>query len=248
MNHIEIGAGDRPLVVFGHGWARSHRDFIPVAEAITPFARSILLDLPGFGETPRPAENWGSAEYADHVASFVAQKTKGQILWVGHSFGGRIGLRLGVRHPTLLKGMVLVSAAGLPAQRSLVTQYKARVRQMYFKFLRNRATDQSKIDALEARFGSPDYVASGEMGMRDIFLSAIREDQTSELPKIKCPTTLIYGAKDGETAPEIGVRLQAGIKDAKLIVCPEFDHISVLDRGRHQIALSVKEMINEVSS
>lgn len=243
MNHIEIGSGDVPTVVFGHGWGRSHRDFIPVAEAIAPYARSLLLDLPGFGETPRPPQNWGSADYADHVAAFVRQKTTGKIIWVGHSYGGRIGLRLGVRHPDLLSGMVLVAAAGVPMQKSLLTQVKSRIRQMQFKWLKSRAADQKEIDALEDRFGSPDYVQSRKTGMRDIFLAAIREDQSPDLHRITVPTTFIYGSNDTETPVETGRRMQALIAGAELVECPEFDHIGVLDRGRHQIALSVKEML-----
>ena len=52
MHSIEIGKGERPEIVFAHGWARSHHDFIPAAEALIAQHRSILIDLPGFGATP----------------------------------------------------------------------------------------------------------------------------------------------------------------------------------------------------
>lgn len=243
MNHIEIGTSDKPLVVFGHGWARTHKDFIPVAEAIAPYARSILLDFPGFGVSPKLAQDWGSADYADHVAKFVKDKTDEKIIWVGHSYGGRVGLRLGANHPDILAGLVLVAAAGVPRKRTFWAKQKASWRQKQFRFLRSRAASQSEKDVLEKRFGSVDYVMSQEIGMRDVFLNAVREDQTNDLHKIKASTDLIYGANDTETPVEIGQAIQSKINGSNLIVCPQFDHIGVLDRGRHQIALSIKEML-----
>ena len=248
MNHIEIGKCATPDVVFGHGWGRTHHDFIPVAEAIAPFARSILLDLPGFGETPRVADNWGSVEYADHIAQFIRQKTDSKIIWVGHSFGGRIGLRLAVRHADILRGMVLIASAGVPVHKSLRTRLYASARQMQFRFLKTRAADQQALEKLEQKFGSADYIESRRTGMRDVLLNVIREDQSVDLPQITTPTKIVYGAKDTETPVEIGQKLQGLIPGSKLIVCPEFDHIGVLDRGRHQIALVLKEMLQEMSA
>src|SRR6185437_340918 len=101
------------------------------------------------------------------------------VVWVGHSFGGRVGLRLGVHHPDVLRGLVLVSAAGIPLERPWWQRQRGKLRQ--------------------ARFRSADYVQSRALGLRDIFLQSIREDQSPDLPAIKTPTVLLYGANDTET-------------------------------------------------
>lgn len=242
MKYIQIGKGARPSVVFAHGWARTHRDFIPAAESLSGHASSILVDMPGFGETPRPETAWTTADYADHMAGFIREHCAGPVVYVGHSFGARVGMRLAVRHPELLSGLVLVAGAGLPTQRPALQRWKGKLRQMQFRMLRNRAKDDAEREALEARFGSADYVQSRKIGLRDIFLNAVREDQSPDLPRIKVPTVLLYGEKDTETTPELGRRIGALIPGSSFLCLPEFDHLDILHRGRHIIGLRVKEL------
>ena len=244
LNHIVIGTDGAPEVVFAHGWGRSHRDFIPTAEALAPVARSVLIDLPGFGASPRPEAAWDTAAYADALAEALrGGLASGPVVWVGHSFGGRIGLRLAVRHPDLLAGLVLVAAAGIPRAQPLAAQLRGRWRSWQFRRLKARATDDAALAALEARFGSADYVQSRRDGLRDIFLKTIAEDQSADLGRITVPTTLIYGGGDTETPPELGRRMARAIPGAEFVALEPCDHISVLDRGRHQIALAVKEKL-----
>ncbi len=248
MNFIEIGQGSKPSVVLAHGWARSHHDFIPAAEALSGTAKSLLLDLPGFGETPRPEQAWDTRQYADHLAGFLKKKKIGPVVFVGHSFGSRIGLRLAVHHPDLVKGLVVVAGAGIPRQRVFWARVRNDLRQRQFRFLRFVAgADEARRDTLEKRFGSPDYVASKKLGLRDIFLKTISEDQSSDLPLIGIRTELLYGARDTETPVEIGERMAALIPDARLTVLPDYDHFSILFRGHHIIALRVKTLLQETA-
>lgn len=248
MNHITIGNPAAACVVFAHGWARTHRDFIQVAESIEPIANSILIDLPGFGETPRPDKAWGSSEYADYCAEFIRQHDFSRVIWVGHSFGVRVGMQIAVRHPKLLRGLVLVAGAGIPAPKSAAGSWLRRVRQLRFKIAKRRAKHDAEIEALERTYGSADYIHSREIGLRDIFVKVIAEDQSNDATKITTPATLIYGERDTETPVGLGERLHELIPESTLIRCPEFGHIDILNRGRHQIALSIKEMLAEGSA
>ena len=105
------------------------------------------------------------------------------------------------------------------------------------------ASDDATLQALEQQYGSADYIQSRELGLRDIFVKTVNEDQTDTLAEIESPTTIIYGGKDHDTPVEVGEKLAAGIPQSQLIVCPHYDHISILDRGRHQIALCIKEQL-----
>lgn len=243
-NLVQIGDSSKPPVVFGHGWGRSYRDFIPVAEALAPVANSYLIDFPGFGDTPRPDETWGTEDYADHVLSFLkSEHGVTQFTWVGHSFGGRVGMRIAAKDHDTVEHLVLVASAGVPRTRTSWQKLKGRQRGMAFKFRKSMANGDEALLALEKQYGSADYIHSREIGMRDIFVKTVNEDQTATLPQIQAPTTLIYGGKDVDTPVEVGRKLASGIEQSSLIVCPHYDHISILDRGRHQIALAVKERL-----
>jgi pimeloyl-ACP methyl ester carboxylesterase len=244
MHSVLIGKGEKPEILFAHGWARSHHDFIPTAEALIARHRSILVDLPGFGATPRPEEPWDTRQYADFAAAFIREKIGAPVIWVGHSFGGRVGMRLGVHHPDVLKGLVLVAAAGIKIdRRSEWQKLRGRWRSAQFRRLRERARDDAEIIALEKRFGSPDYIQSRELGIRDIFLKSVNEDQSPDLPRVATPTIVMNGAKDTETTPQMGRRIAALIPNARFQLLPEFDHISVLHRGHHVIALRSAELL-----
>ncbi len=243
-NLVQIGESSKPPVVFGHGWGRSYRDFIPVAEAIAPVANSYLIDFPGFGDTPRPDETWGTENYADHVLNFLkSEHGVTRFTWVGHSFGGRVGMRIAAKHHDTIEHLVLVASAGVPRTRTSWQKLKSRQRGMVFKFRKAMANGDEALLTLEKQYGSVDYIHSREIGMRDIFVKTVNEDQTATLPQIQAPTTLIYGGQDVDTPVEVGQKLASGIENSSLIVCPHYDHISILDRGRHQIALAVKERL-----
>ncbi|MBY6089732.1 alpha/beta fold hydrolase [Pseudooceanicola sp. 502str34] len=245
MHSTTIGDAGLPDVVMAHGWDRTHADFILAAESLAPVARCHLLDLPGFGASPRPEASWGTADYADHVAEEMQQRLGRPFLWVGHSLGGRIGLRLGVHHGRALTGLVLVAPAGVPRRRSEWQKLRGDLRGAKFRFLRKRAKDEAEVIELEKKYGSIDYVHSRETGLRDIFLNTVNEDQSLDIGRITTPTSLVFGAEDSETPPELGLRMQRLIPGSSLTVVPGLDHISVLFRGRHQLAAIVKDMLRE---
>jgi len=241
-HYIRIGTPGAPKVVFAHGWGRSHRDFIPVAEALAPSIDAYLFDLPGHGKSDRPDEAWGTVEYAEYMARYVAMDLALEdCVWVGHSFGGRIGLRLGVHSPGIMRHMVIVAGAGVPREISRMERWKRKWNGRKFQKAKAAARTEDELIALERKFGSPDYVMSRETGMRDIFVRTISEDQSADLPRIPTPTTLIYGSADTETPPEIGKKIADLVPNSTYVECPFYDHISILDRGRHQIALAIKE-------
>ena len=243
-NLVQIGDTSKPPVVFGHGWGRTYRDFIPVAEALAPITSSFLIDFPGFGDSPRPDETWGTEEYAEHILDFLkSEHGLSTFTWVGHSFGGRVGMRIAANHPELIEHLVLVASAGVPRTRSSWQKINGYRRGMEFKLRKTLAQGDQALQDLEQRFGSVDYVHSREIGLRDIFVKTVNEDQTDTLPQIQCATTLIYGGKDIDTPVEVGEKLANGIPNASLVVSPHCDHISILDRGRHQIALAIKEQL-----
>lgn len=248
MNYIKIGTNpNHPWLVFAHGWGRTHSDFIPLAETLAPYANSLILDLPGFGNTPPPPCAWGTRDYADHIADFLATieplKTNA-FVWVGHSFGGRIGLRLAARDASPIAMLCLIASPGVPYAKPFQKKANQFLRQTQFKlaraFVRNNA---EKMIALENKFGSVDYINSRKIGMRDTFVKIINENHSNELGRIDQRVYLIYAENDIETPPAVGVALAQLLPRAELLVCSEFDHHSLLTRGVQQIAVVLKQAL-----
>ena len=217
-----------------------------LAETLKPFAHSRLLDFPGFGKSPIPSATWGTAEYANAVATWLKSLKLPPVVWIGHSFGGRVGLQLAAQHPQLVKGMVLIASAGLPRQRSLFERTKLAVRRTAFGAVRGLLPANVDLSRWRDRIGSADYRSAGEM--RPILSRVIKQHLTESARAVLCPTLLLYGEKDRETPPEIGERLRALIPNGKaeLIILKNFGHLDILTAGRHQVALRIRTFLESL--
>lgn len=241
--HVEfLGRNDAYPIVFGHGWGRDHQDFIPVAELLAETARIVMIDFPGFGQSPHPGAAWDTQDYAQATRAYLHDDLGlTRFIWVGHSFGGRVGLRLGAMPDSPVEQLFIVAGAGVKRSTTLAARARGAWRGWNFKRQKSRARTEAELIKLEEKFGSRDYVQSRVLGLRDIFVKTVQEDQSLLVPSIKCPTTLLYGGRDTETPPEIGKILHRLIPSSTYVECPEFDHYNILTRGRHQLALMLRE-------
>src|SRR3982751_5543739 len=231
-------------LIWGHGWGQSSASFVSLAETMKPFASSTLIDFPGFGKSALPPASWGTAEYADAVAQWLRGQSRTQSVWIGHSFGGRVGIQLAARHPKLFAGMVLIASAGLPRQRTLFQQIRFSIRKTFFKMAKRFLREGPQLERLRQRMGSADYRSAG--ALRPVFNRVVSEDLTGIARQVQCPTLLIYGKEDTETPPEMGQRLKGLIPGAELTLLDGFGHLNILNEGRHQVALRIRKFLQSL--
>lgn len=236
------------LVVWGHGWGHNRHAFSQMIQSLVGRAAHINVDFPGFGESLPPPETWTTAEYADAMAEIIRPyRNIKKIIWIGHSFGGRVGIQLAARHPELVDGMVLIAAAGLQRKRPFKEQVRYLTRLYAFKILKRIVPLMGiSVDDLRQKFGSADYKSSG--AMRPVFLSTIKEDLSPQAKMITCPVQLIYGENDREASPDIGERLVKLIPKAELVILPGQDHYSVLADGRHPVIKRIADFMESLNA
>lgn len=243
--HLDEAAGSTaPLLVWAHGWGHTHANLLPLAEAMRP-ATSALIDFPGFGASPLPPGVWGTADYADACAKWLAGLLPGPRVWIGHSFGCRVGLQLAARHPEAVDALFLIAAAGLPPRRSPEQRLRLAARRWAFRLARSIVPEGPAQERLRRRFGSADYANAGPL--RPILSKTVAEDLSAVAAQVRCPTVLIFGEHDRETPPELGERLQVLIPNSRLHVLRGFDHWNVLTDGRHQIAHRLAEFVETIA-
>jgi len=245
----EIGqpaSAHTPCFVWAHGWGQDRRALSPLAEALAGTGTHLLLDFPGFGESPPPPDAWDTGDYADASAELLASRPpSGRTIWVGHSFGCRVGLQLAARHPHAVSALFLIAGAGLPRQRSLPERIRLGARVRTFKALKRAAPLLGlDVEALRRRFGSRDYANAGEM--RAVLAKVVAEDLSDVARAVRCPVHLVYGENDTETPPEIGERLARLISRAELTILPRHDHHSVLSTGKHQVLKRLRDFVGTI--
>jgi pimeloyl-ACP methyl ester carboxylesterase len=92
----EWGAAEAPAVVAWHGLARTGRDMDPIAAHLAARFRVICPDTIGRGLSQwstEPAADYNLAFYERIAVSLLDQLNLEQVLWLGTSMGGAIGLR-----------------------------------------------------------------------------------------------------------------------------------------------------------
>ncbi|MEM7679734.1 MAG: alpha/beta hydrolase [Pseudomonadota bacterium] len=232
-------------IIWAHGWGQSHKSFEGLIQSFENIGHHIAIDFPGFGDSPEPTQPWGTEEYAAAAAAFIKDQGFDQVIWIGHSFGCRVGVQLASRHPELIKGLGMISGAGLPRKRSIFKSIYFKLRIAVFKLAKTLIPLGLNEDWLRSKFGSRDYKNTSGI-MRQLFVKVVNEDLSNQTKQITCPVTLIYGENDDETPPDMGERYAKLINGAELTVIPKQDHYTVLGQGRHQVTPLLKNFIESL--
>ncbi len=230
-------------IIWAHGWGQNSEAFAPLAQSFAGMAINYLPDFPGFGLTPPPPGAWGTIDYANETAAWLKTLPAGPRIWVGHSFGCRVGIQLAAHYPYLFDKMVLIAAAGLKRRRTMFQRLNHKAKVLTFKTLKHLTPEGPRRDALRARFGSADYRNAG--ALRESFVRIVNEDLSAECERVNQPTLIIVGAQDDDTPPEMSRRLNSKIKKAHLEILDGFDHHTILSNGRHQVASLIKGFIEQ---
>lgn len=107
----EIGEGPRK-VVFLHGLMGRGKNFTTIAKRLGEEFTVLLVDLPNHGASAW-TESFDYDQLADMVADFlrVGFAHEQTVDVVGHSMGGKIAMRLALRHPDLVRRLAVLDIA-----------------------------------------------------------------------------------------------------------------------------------------
>lgn len=186
-----------PAVVALHGWARDGGDFGVILSGLD----AVSIHLPGFGPTPTPEMVWGTEDYAELVAEAIAAFAPVAI--VGHSFGGRVAVRLAARRPELVRGLVLTGVPLLRLQAATAPPLGYRLARWAN---RRGLLSDARMDALRNQRGSTDYRAAQGV-LRDILVRTVNETYDTELDELatgSVPVRFVWGEHDTAAPTEAG--------------------------------------------
>jgi pimeloyl-ACP methyl ester carboxylesterase len=230
-----------PELIWAHGWGGSGTDLMRLAQALERDSASIVVDLPGFGASGLPPQRWGTADYADAIAEWISGLPKRRRVWIGYSFGCRVGIQLAARHPNVVDGMVLIAAAGLPRRRPPVRALVLKVCDFLFKLVRLLVAPGEVRNRLYIGTNTAEARKSGRM--RGVFIRVVNENLSTVAERVACPTLLLYGAADRDTPTEIGERLLRLMPNAELQVLAGYDHHTILTAGEVEVIAKIRRFI-----
>src|SRR2546430_84380 len=188
--YYEIHGSGRPLVLL-HGGLGSIDMFGPNLQAFAKGHQVIAVDLQGHGRTADIDRPITAQAMGDDIAALIRHLKIERPDLVGYSLGGGVAFQVALRHPELVRKLVLVST---PLRRNA----------FYADILSQQA--QVTAEAAEMMKQTPMYQSYAAVAPRPEdwgrLLSKIGEsmkadfDMTGEVAKIKAPTMIVAGDAD----------------------------------------------------
>ncbi len=210
-------ASGEPVIVL-HGWRASIEAVGSILAGLGDAAELLAVDLPGFGESPEPAESWDVARYARLVVALADRFGFERFAIVGHSFGCRVSIVLSTEHPERVSRLVFTGAAGIKPRRKASYYAKVALAKLgRFVGAVGGPPGKRLQDRWRRKVASDDWLAASE-SFRGTLRNVLGEDLAPRLPRIAAPTLLIWGRDDADTPLWMGERMEREIPNAGLVV------------------------------
>jgi pimeloyl-ACP methyl ester carboxylesterase len=255
----DVAAG-RDVALFVHGLGGESLDWVDVAHQLSDRLDCFALDLPGFADSPPPADGDLSLDGHARAVAEVARAVGGQVHLVGNSLGGAVATRVAAEHPELVRSLTLISPA-LPDLRPRLSSAQLTIvlvpllGQLLVRVALRSDPERMARHIYALCYGDPAAVSAerhtrelaalrrrAELGHSAlVYRSAVRAVVSAYLqpgPRrlwqqarlIDVPTLLIYGGRDKLVDPRMAVRAQNTFPEAELVRLPEAGHVAHLEK------------------
>lgn len=231
INYETHGEKNSKEILILHGWGANIASFAPVTKHLSTKFKVHILDLPGFGESDEPNAGFFVEDYANIVLEFIQKLNIKNPVLIGHSFGGRVIMKLVGKLGFEPDKIIFVDSAGIKPRRGLdyyfkVYSYKLAKKAINLVFPKDKAI--KLIADMRKNKGSTDYNNASE-NLKKTFINVVNEDLRHHLPNIKVPTLLIWGEKDMDTPLRDAKIIEKLVPDAGLVVFKGAGHYSYLE-------------------
>jgi len=241
-----VGGDGEPLLLL-HGLAGSTGNWVEVLPDLVERYRVLAVDLPGHAGSGRLPRGASTVDFAAAAAAVLEVEGARPALVAGHSFGGLVALRLAQSRPELVRGLLLVSPAGIAtatrvARAIAIASTTIRPGRLVAP-LRHRYAERTWYRrALFRPWFVSDAVALTPQATRGL-LDAQREhtdtktaaramvadDPRRDLGAISCPTVVLWGARDAQLPLDDAFEYARRL-GAKLRLVADCGHLVIVER------------------
>jgi len=234
----DSGPRDAPAVILLHGFGASLDTWEPWAQALSARFRVIRLDLPGFGLTGTdPTGDYSDARATQILLDLMRQLGIDRASLIGNSMGGRIAWTFAALHPHHVSRLVLVSPDGFASPGFAYGRApKVPIVMQALPYFAPRGLIRANLAAAYARpeaLSEPTLTRTRDMllaqGVRAAILArtsqTILRDPAPIPARIKAPTLLLWGEKDGMIPISNAADYQRYLARATLVRLPNLGHV-----------------------
>jgi pimeloyl-ACP methyl ester carboxylesterase len=239
------GSGSAVVLVHGLGGAASN--WVELAPQLARDHRVIVPDLPGHGGSAPLASLPNLEPFADRLALVLEREEAAPAVVVGHSLGCVVALRLAMRRPDVVRGLVLCSAAGIGsttrrARQALAVSSLVQPGRLIAPFRKRIARSDLLRAIVWGSWATPDGTTVSPTATEGLLEGpALHTDTTSaaaalvtddprvDLDRVRCPCLLVWGARDPQVPIDDGFEYARRL-GAPLRIVAGAGHLVIVER------------------
>ena len=241
FRYIESGEGQAIIIL--HGLMGGLSNFKTVYDFFPSKGFKVLIpELPIYS---MPISETSLKSLSQFLYEFIVFKRLKNLILLGNSMGGHIGLLFAKNYPKLLKGLILTGSSGL-YENNMGDKYPNRENYNWIKSKTEDVFFDSNIASKELVDEVFDTVNDRNKLIRTLALakSAIRHNMANDLPKMKTKTAIIWGNQDTVTPPDVAKEFHKLLPNSSLYWIDKCGHVPMMEHPKEFNNIMHKWLIN----
>ena len=224
--YIEEGEGT-PMIIL-HGLMGGLSNFQGVSEYFPSKGYKVLIpELPIYD---MPMLKTTVKNFAKFLEEFIEYKGLEDVILLGNSLGGHIGLLHTKMYPEKVKALVITGSSGL-YESAMGDGYPKRGD---YEFIKKKAQEVFYDPEVATKEIVDEVFATVNDRMKlvktlAIAKSAIRHNMSKDLPHMHTPTCIIWGENDTVTPPNVAKEFHELLPDSDLFWIPQCGHAPMME-------------------
>lgn len=226
FKYIEKGEG-KPIIIL-HGLMGGLSNFEGVTTYFPPKGYKVLIpELPLYS---MPMLKTTVKNFAKYLKKFIEYKELEDVILLGNSLGGHIGLLHTKLYPAKVKALVITGSSGL-YESAMGDGYPKRGD---YEFIKKKAQDVFYDPEIATKEIVDEVFATVNDRIKlvktlAIAKSAIRHNMAQDLPKMKTPTCIIWGKNDSVTPPDVAELFDELLPNSDLFWMDKCGHAPMME-------------------
>lgn len=226
FKYIEIGEGT-PIIIL-HGLMGDLSNFKGVSQYFPKKGYKVFLpELPIYD---MPLTKTNVKNFAKFLKKFIEFKELSDVILLGNSLGGHIGLLHTKLYPEMVKALVITGSSGL-YESTMGDGYPKR---SDYGFIKKKTQDVFYDPEIATKEIVDEVFATVNNRIKliktlAIAKSAIRHNMAKDLAKIKTPTCIIWGKNDSVTPPDVAELFDELLPDSDLFWMEKCGHAPMME-------------------
>jgi pimeloyl-ACP methyl ester carboxylesterase len=217
-----------PIIIL-HGLMGGLSNFQGVIDYFSVKGYQVVVPTLPLYSTPLLKTSVGT--FAKHIDAFITHMGWKEVILLGNSLGGHIGLVTTKLFPQKIKALVITGSSGL-YESAMGASYPKKGDYEYIKakskdvFYDPAVATKELVDEVFATVNDRGKL----LKTLAIAKSAIRHNMSKDLPKMTTPTCIIWGKQDTVTPPNVAIEFHEKLPDSELFWIDKCGHAAMMER------------------